>query len=69
MLILVPGVLLMVGGFDIAKSGNSVTTVALRNIWVSPLMLRGILEMLVGVATTASGYLLCHGKIGYFNST
>ena len=66
MLILILGVLLMVGGFYTVTSRNSVITVDFRNIWVSPLMLQGILEMLIGVASTALGYLLYHGKIGYF---
>jgi len=68
LLILLLGALLMSGGIYTATSRNSVISGDFRNLWVSPLMLQGILEILTGAAITAFGYALYHGKIGYFNS-
>ena len=67
-LILLLGALLMFGGYYTATSSNSHIYVDFRTLWVSPLMLQGILEILIGVVVTVFGYLLFHGKISYFNT-
>ena len=58
----------MSGGFYTAISSNTVI-IDFRTVLVYPLLFQGALEILFGVAVAVFGYLLFHGKIGYFNST
>jgi hypothetical protein len=59
----------MAGGYYTATSSNSFIYVDFEIVVIPPVILQGIWEILVGVAVTAFGYLLYHGKIGYFNPT
>ncbi len=70
----IPLVMVLLGSFLMyigmyTSMFNTSFVVDFRTVFVYPLLIQGVLEILMGVVFVVLGYLLYHGKIRYFNST